>query len=311
LEQHHGVQAQVEPDGGVLGLRGGGHFQAAHAGGGAAEAGIAGGGVVVVQLAPADAALGAPLEEVVQVLLVGHFLHAPGAQGVVVQAPADVVVAAQVIQKDILFGQAVDAVQLLAQQAGVPGGYRVPGGAHGGHIVQKVALGFVYRAEVGDHLDRLHDHFAQQDDAGADDLADHPHHPHDGVDPGQVAAAGAQFLPDIGHRVDADDVHAAVGEVQKVVHHLVEHAGVGVVQIPLVGVEGGHDPAAVGQLGEVARRGGGEHLGAGLFVLGGDVVVVEEEVPAHVLAVAGQGPAGPLVVAAGVVHDKVSGDVQG
>ena len=134
-------------------------------------------------------------------------------------------------------------------------------------------------------------------------------HPHDGVDPGQVAAAGAQLFPDVGHRVDADDVHALVGQEQEIVHHLIEHPGIAVVQVPLVGIEGGHDVPAVVQAGEVAGCGGGEHLGHRLFVFGGDFGVVEEEVPAHVLPVPGQGPPGPLVVTAGVVHDKVHADI--
>src|SRR5699024_3303843 len=151
----------------------------------------------------------------------------------------DVVVAAQVVLEDAVLGQTGQDVRLAAEQGGVGGGHRMPGGAHGGDIVQHMALGFVGGAEVGGDPGRLHHHFAQQQDAGADDLADHPDHPHDGVDLGQVAAAGAQLLPDVGHRVQPHHVHPLVDKVEQVARHLVEDHRVCVIQVPLVGVKGG------------------------------------------------------------------------
>src|SRR5699024_12714107 len=48
-----------------------------------------------------------------------------------------------------------------------------------------------------------------------------------------------------------------------VARHLVEDHRVCVIQVPLIGVKGGHHHLpAVGQPGEVARRGGGEYLRA-------------------------------------------------
>ena len=84
-----------------------------------------------------------------------------------------------------------------------------------------------------------------------------------------------------------------------------EDGGVGVVQVPLVGVEAGHDDLAVLQLGKAARRGGGEHLGNGLLKLPGDVPAVVEEVTVPVPRLASPGFFGPLMVLAGVVHHKV------
>ena len=66
---------------------------------------------------------------------------------------------------------------------------------------------------------------------------------------------------------------------------------------------------ALGQPCEVAGGSGGEHLGHGLLVAVGNLPVIEEEIPAHVLAFAAPGPLGPLVILAGVVHHKVHADL--
>ena len=172
-----------------------------------------------------------------------------------------------------------------------------------------MALGLFDRAEVGDHLARLHDHLAQQQAGGADDLAHHAHHAHHGVHLREVAAVGAQLLPDIGHRIEADDVHALVAEVEHVLRHVVEDDGVCVVEVPLIGVEGGHDHLArLLAPAEVAGRGGGEDLGHGALKLVGDVPVVVEKVAVLVRLVPSAGALCPLVVLAGVVHDKVKAD---
>src|SRR5699024_8443573 len=120
-------------------------------------------------------------KEIVQVLFVRDLLHPEPGQEIVVKAPADVVVAAQVVLEGAVLGQTGQDVQLTAEQGGVGGGHRVPGGAHGGDIVQHMALWFVGGAKVGGDPGRLHHHFAQQQGAGADALADPPAHAHAGV----------------------------------------------------------------------------------------------------------------------------------
>ena len=273
---------------------------------GGAEAGVAGHRVGVVELAARGAARHAALEVVVEVALVRNLLHAPGAERGVVEAPADVVVAAQVVEEGVLAGQAAHGVELRAQQARVAARHRVPGGGHRCDVVEHVALGLFHGPEIGDHLHRRHDHLAQEHDAGAHDLADHAHHAHDRVDLGEVAAVGAELLPDVGHGVDADDVHALVGQVEEVVHHLVEDARVAIVEVPLVGVElRHHGLAQLRQVGEVAGRRGGEDLRHVAGVLVDHRLVALEEVPAHVLALAGTRPPRPLVLLRGVVHDEV------
>ena len=122
---------------------------------------------------------------------------------------------------------------------------------------------------------------------------------------GQVAAAGAQLLPDVGDGVQADHVNSPVRKVQQVLRHVPEHRGIGVIQVPLVGIEVGHDHGAVRKLREAPRRGGGEHLGHRLFKLPGDVPGVVEEIAVPVFRLPRPGPLRPGVVLAGVVHHKV------
>ena len=169
-----------------------------------------------------------------------------------------------------------------------------------------MAFGLFHRAEIRHDLAGLHHHFAQQQGAGTHDFAHHAHHAHQGVHLQQVAAGGAQGFPNVGHRVQADDVDTVVAQVQHVVRHVVEHGGVGVVQIPLVGIEGGHDHFFCFLApGKVARRGGGEDLGHGLLIPVGNIPGVIEEIAVLALDVARPGFLRPFVILAGVVHHEV------
>ena len=126
---------------------------------------------------------------------------------------------------------------------------------------------------------------------------------------GEIAAGGAELLPDIGHRVEPDHVHALVAEKKHVLRHVAEHGGVLIIQIPLVGIEGGHDDLAhLGAPGEVAGGRGREDLRHRPLKLVRDVPVVIEEIALLKFALAVFGPAGPLVVLAGVVHHEVEAD---
>ena len=214
--------------------------------------------------------------------------------------------AAQIVQKAVFLRQREHLSQLVPQQAHILCGHCVPGAGHGSHIVQKMALRFVYRAEIGHHLTGLHHHLAQQQRSGADDLAGQAHEAHQAMYLGQVAAAGAQLLPDIGHRVQADDVHALIAEVEHILRHVVEDRRISVVQIPLVGVEGGHDHLARLLVpGKVPRRGGGKDLGHRLLITNGDLPVVKHEVALLIGPFPRTGSPRPGVVLAGVVHHKV------
>ena len=92
-----------------------GGFHAAQGCGGAAQTGIAQGGIVIVQLAPGPAAGIFSRKPVVHVFLVSDLPNAELCQPGVVQSPADIVMAAQVILEQAVSGQPADQIQLAAQ----------------------------------------------------------------------------------------------------------------------------------------------------------------------------------------------------
>ena len=109
----------------------------------------------------------------------GYFLPAEiPPQEIVIQSPADIIMAAQVVQEYVLLRQGKHLAQLVFQQLHVPRGHSMPQGCHGGHIVQQVAFRFLHGTEIRNHAAGLHHNLAQQQRTRADDLAHHAHHPH-------------------------------------------------------------------------------------------------------------------------------------
>ena len=135
----------------------------------------------------------------------------PLGQPGVVQTPAHIVMAAEIVLKQAGPGQGADLLHLVAEQSHIPGGHRVPGGTHGGGIVEHIALGALRCTEVGGQFGGLHHHLPQQQHPGADHLAGQVDQPHQCVHLRQIAAVSPQLFPDIRHRVQADDVNAPVG----------------------------------------------------------------------------------------------------
>ena len=131
----------------------------------------------------------------------------------------------------------------------------------------------------------------------------------DPVGLGQILAVGAEALPDEGHRVQAQDLDALVGEEQHLFHHAVEDHRVLVVQVPLVGVEGGPHPLLdAGAVGEGAGVVLGEDLGHGALVGVGHLAVGVHSIVGLVLPVTGEGLPCPLVLIRGVVEHEVQGE---
>ena len=182
----------------------------------------------------------------------------------------------------------------------------MPGGGHGGHIVEHMAFRLLHRSEIRHHFLRLHDHLPQQQNTRTDDLSNHAHHAHDGMYLREIPTAGAQLFPDIGHGVNADNVDSPVSQVQKIVHHFIEYPGIFVIQIPLVRVKCSHHiMAAVGPPCKVPGSRGGEYLGHSPLILRGNLMIVKEKIPAHIFPVPLAGPPCPLMVLRGMVHDKI------
>ena len=223
-----------------------------------------------------------------------------------IQTPADIIVAAQIVHEPAVVRQGMEGIQLGFQQPGVPAGKGTPQVDHGGHVVEHMAFRLFRGAEVGGKLLGSHDHLALEDDRRADAFQHHAEHPHNGVYLGQVAAGGAQLLPDIRHCVNAEHLYAQICQMQNALGHVHEHCRVCVVQIPLVVVEGGQHPL-VHLLApcKVAGRSVGEHLRNGLLILVGDGAVVIEMIIRLKPRVARLCRHGPAVGAGGVVHDKI------
>ena len=241
-------------------------FNAAQRGGRAAQTGIAQAWIIIVELAAGIAVVALAGQIIVEIFLVCYFLHAESLEEIVVKAPADIVVAAQIVQEGVVVRKCEDCLHLVAEQTHIVGCHCVPGAGHGRDIVEHVALGLLDGSEVGNDLGGLHDDFAQEQGSGADHLSGHAHHADQGVDLREVAAAGAQFLPDIRSSIQADDIDTVVAQVQHIRGHVIEDHRVGIVQIPLIGIESGHDHfAGLFTPGEVSGCGLREYLGNGLF----------------------------------------------
>ena len=99
----------------------------------------------------------------------------------------------------------------------------------------------------------------------------------DRVHLGLVLAVGAEPLPEERDRVEPQHLDAGVGEEQDDVGVLLEHIGVGPVEVPLPFVERRPDPALqVVVPGEVARGEVGKHLGQRRLVRVGHRAVWED-----------------------------------
>ena len=104
LGQHPGVEHDITGKGQLRFLRGLRGFQTAQRCCGAAQAGIPQPGIVVVQFSPGTASGPFPGKPVVQILFMGYFLYAELPQPGIIQTPANVIVAAQVILEQAVCG---------------------------------------------------------------------------------------------------------------------------------------------------------------------------------------------------------------
>ena len=160
-----------------------------------------------------------------------------------------------------------------------------------------MALRLFQRTEIRHHLLRLHNNLPQQQNTGANDLADNTHHADDRVHLRQVPALGIQLLPDIRNRINAHNINAPVGKIEEIVHHFVEYPGIFIVQIPLIRVKGRHyKMLCILQPCEISRRSSRKYLRHRPVIERRQIRIVKKEVPAHVLALAGARPLCPLVV---------------
>ena len=272
----------------------------------AAQTRVAQTGIVVVELTAGVASVALAAQIVVQIFLVRHFGDAELLEVLIVKAPADIVVAAQVVEECVLVRQREYGLHLVTEQAHVVSRDSVPCAGHGGYVVEHVALGLIQCAKIRNDLTGFHNDFAKKQCAGADDLGGHVHQANQRVYLGKVAARRADLFPDVRRRIQTDDIYAVVAEVEHIRGHIVEYDGICIVEVPLIGPEGGHnDLACLFAPGEVAGCGLREYLGDGLLELVRNGPVIIEEIAVLIFLLARLRALCPLVVFAGVVHDEV------
>ena len=238
-----------------------------------------------------------------------NFLHPEPVEERVVQSPAYIVMAAQIVQKHIVFRQSRDRVCLPAQKSCIARSHSVPGGTHCGGVIEHMAFRTVYRAEVRGKLFRGHHYFAKQKDRRTDDLTDQSHKANDAVYLREVAAIGSELLPDIGNRVNAYDVYAFVCKKQHIIRHGVEYGGICIVKIPLIGIKGcQYIFLYILKVSEITRSSSGEDLRDMFFIFIRDPAIGIKEVIVLIFRIACPCFLRPDVLLAGMIHDKIHTD---
>lgn len=85
----------------------------AHGSSSSAETGILSYRVIIIKLSAAVASRMLSCKEIIQVTLMGGLIHAPFFQGGEIKSPADIVMAAEIVQEGVLLRKAVYNVHLF------------------------------------------------------------------------------------------------------------------------------------------------------------------------------------------------------
>ncbi len=186
-----------------------------------------------------------------------------GPAGVLVgDRPADVVVAPHVGHPARAGRNPRHRLERAGQQPDASRRQRAPQQHHQHVVIRQVTFVALVltAAQVGDQVTRGDDRLGLEPDARRGDPDGGAERLQQLVNLGLVLAVGPQPLPQKRRRVEAQHVDADLGQIEHRLGHRHEHFGVRVVEIPLEGVERGPHPA-VADAREVARGGGGEHVG--------------------------------------------------
>ena len=162
-----------------------------------------------------------------------YFLHAELLEEFIIQSPADIVMAADIILEQATVLKLLELSDLIVQKPYIRCRERVPDCAHRRNIIEHVAFRFSLLSKVRDNFLRLHDDFAKQHDARADDSAGKVHHAHQRMDFRQISAVCAQCFPNIRDCIQADDIDSLIRQIQQIVCHIVKDHGISVIEVPL------------------------------------------------------------------------------
>ena len=159
----------------------------------------------------------------------GNFINFKILQEIIIQSPADIIMAAEIILEYIFFRKCTKRINLSAQKRNVFGRNGVPGACHSCYIIENVAFRFLYSSEIRNNFFRCHNNFTQKQNTRANDLTDHSHHTDDSVNLRQVTAVCAKLFPDIRNRIQTYNINTLVGKIQHIVDHLIEHNRISVI----------------------------------------------------------------------------------
>jgi len=240
---------------------------------------------------------------------VRHFFPAKLLKPREIESPADVVMAAEIIQENVLFRQRTDLIDLPSQKTYIPGSNRVPRRAHRRRVIEHMAFGLLCRSEIRSQLIRRHDDFPEKKRSRADDFGNHAAHPDNRMHLRKVAAVCPQLFPDIRDGIDPDDIDSLVCQEKHIGCHLIEDVRVAVIQIPLVRIERRQDDfARIVEPGEIARRCRRENLRHVFLIFRGNSPVIVEEIEVLVIRIAGACLSCPFMILGRMVHDKIHAD---
>ena len=144
---------------------------------------------------------------------------------------------------------------------------------------------------------RFHNNLSQQHNSRAHNLPDHPHHPHNGMHLGQIPAVGSNLLPDIRHRINPQHIDPLIGQIEEIIHHLIKHNRIAVIQIPLIGIKGSHHKLLpVRKPGKVPRSCSWEYLRHSLLIHSRQRIVIKKEIPVLIFPLTCPCPLCPLMI---------------
>ena len=165
---------------------------------------------------------------------------------------------------------------------------------------------FLDRPKIRNDLRRFHHDLPQQQRSRAYDLADDTHHAHKFMYFRQITTICTELFPDIRDSVKTDNIDPLITKEQHVLRHVDEYSGIGIVQIPLIGIEGRHnDLSRLFAPAEVAWSRSREDLRDVLFVFFRDRPFIVKEITILVLPFPCTCTACPLVVLARMIHHKI------
>ena len=113
----------------------------------------------------------------------------------------------------------------------------------------------------------------------------------------QVPTVGSQLFPNIWHCINPQHINSLIGQIQEIIHHLIKHYRIAVIQIPLIRIKTGHYKfLPLRKIGKVSWRCSRKYLGHGLLIHSRHRIIVKEEIPVLIFLFTCSGTFCPLMV---------------